>query len=171
MNEREFRRRIVPLQRLMYGTALRIGLCPEDAADTVQETLIKLWRFREGIPEDDAGTRLYCMEALRRESITTLRKQKPKVPLDQVSGIRTPEDRSSAEYRDTRRWIETLIDSLPPDQAKVVRLGSFGGLDNAEIAEVTGLSPANVRQLLSRGRRRLKEMINRKNIPHDNGQG
>lgn len=171
MNEREFRRRIVPLQRLMYGIALKTGMTPDDASDTVQETLIKLWRFREGIPEDDAGTRLYCMAALRRESVTTLRKQKPKVPLDQVSGVRTPEDRSSAEYRDTRRWIETLIDSLPPDQAKVVRLGSFGGLDNAEIAEVTGLSPANVRQLLSRGRRRLKEMINSKNIPHDNGQG
>ena len=139
----------------MYGTALRIGLCPEDAADTVQETLIKLWRFRTGIPEDDTETRYYCMTALRRECITALRGQKTKVPLEVISGVSSPEDRSSAEFRDTRRWIETLIDTLPPDQAKVVRLGSFGGLDNAEIAEVTGLSPANVRQLLSRGRRRL----------------
>ena len=41
MTEKEFRQRVVPLQRLMYGLALKMGMPPDDAADVVQETQIK----------------------------------------------------------------------------------------------------------------------------------
>lgn len=71
-----------------------------------------------------------------------------------------PDDAADAEYRDTRAAIERLIDSLPEGQRTAIRLSSFGGLDNNEIAATTGLSEANVRQLLSRGRRKLRELWN-----------
>ena len=38
MTEQEFRQRVLPLQRLMYGVALKMGMPPDDAADAVQET-------------------------------------------------------------------------------------------------------------------------------------
>ncbi len=72
-----------------------------------------------------------------------------------------PEEDGSAEYRDQRQRIKNLIDSLPPGQRDVLRLSAFGGLDNSEIAEVTGMSESNVRQLLSRGRKRLRELFNK----------
>ena len=52
MGEKEFRQKVLPLQRMMYALALKIGLPPDDAADAVQETMLKLWRGREGIPEE-----------------------------------------------------------------------------------------------------------------------
>ena len=64
-----------------------------------------------------------------------------------------------AEYNDTRRHIEILIDTLPPGQRDAIRMSGFGGLDNSEIAEATGQTENNVRQLLSRGRRRLRELL------------
>lgn len=161
MTEKEFRQRVLPLQRLMYGIALRMGMPPDDAADAVQETQVNLWRHRDGIPEDQDDLRLYSITALRRECISMLRKRKPSVTLDEVTERQAPEEGASAEYRDTRQRMEVLIDSLPPGQCRVVRLSSFGGLDNAEIAEVTGQTETNVRQLLSRGRRRLRELLNK----------
>lgn len=161
MTEKEFRQRIVPLQRLMYSVALRMGMPPDDAADVVQETQVKLWRYRDGIPENDGELRLYSMTALRRECISMLRSRKSSVGIDEVAETPAPEERSSAEYRDTRQRIEILIDSLPPGQGKIIRLSSFGGLDNSEIAEATGQTESNVRQLLSRGRRRLRELLNK----------
>lgn len=88
-----------------------------------------------------------------------LRRKKPSVALEEAAELRAPEETSSTEYRDTRRRIEILIDSLPPGQGRVIRLSSFGGLDNSEIAEATGQTENNVRQLLSRGRRRLRELL------------
>lgn len=159
MTEQEFRQRVLPLQRLMYGVALKMGLPPDDAADAVQETQVRLWRRRDRIPDNDAELKLYCMAALRNECISALRRRKPSVALEEAEQLKTPEEESSAEYRDTRRRIETLIDSLPGSQGKVIRMSSFGGLDNAEIARATGNTENNVRQLLSRGRRRLRELL------------
>lgn len=99
------------------------------------------------------------MAALRNECISAFRRRKPSVALEEAEQLKTPEEESSAEYRDTRRRIETLIDSLPGSQGKVIRMSSFGGLDNAEIARATGNTENNVRQLLSRGRRRLRELL------------
>lgn len=61
MTEKEFRQRVVPLQRLMYGLALKMGMPPDDAADVVQETQIKLWRHRVDIPDDDGALRMYSL--------------------------------------------------------------------------------------------------------------
>ncbi|MDE6488217.1 MAG: sigma-70 region 4 domain-containing protein [Paramuribaculum sp.] len=52
-----------------------------------------------------------------------------------------------------------LMASLPEAQQRVVRLSSVGGCSNDEIAELTGFSPANVRTLLSRGRKRIRELF------------
>lgn len=161
MTEKEFRQRVLPLQRLMYGMALRMGMPPDDAADAVQETQIKLWRHRAEIPDDDGAMRFYSITTLRRECISMMRRQKLAVAIDEAAEIKAPDSPASTEYRDTRHRIEILIDSLPPGQSRVIRLSSFGGLDNAEIAEATGQTEANVRQLLSRGRRKLRELMNK----------
>ena len=65
MTEKEFRQRVLPLQRLMYGLALKMGMPPDDAADVVQETQIKLWRHRVDIPDDDGALRMYSLSTLR----------------------------------------------------------------------------------------------------------
>lgn len=158
MTEQEFRQKVLPLQRQMYGIALRMGIPPDDAADAVQETQIKLWRRRDGIPESDSELRLYCLAAFRNECISMLRRSRPIVGLDEAAELRGDETETT-EYRDMKHRIETLIDRLPAGQSRVIRLSGFGGLDNTEIAEATGQTENNVRQLLSRGRRRLREMI------------
>lgn len=165
MTEQEFRHRVLPLQRAMYGIALRMGIPPDDAADAVQETLLRLWRRREGIPPDPGQSRMYCLAAFRNECVSQLRRSHPSVPLEEAAEIRG-EETEETEYRDTRRHIEILIDSLPRGQRRAVRLSSFGGLDNTEIAVATGQTENNVRQLLSRGRRRLRDLIekNLKNL-------
>ncbi len=158
MTEQEFRQKVLPLQRQMYGIALRMGIPPDDAADAVQETQIKLWRRRDGIPEADSELRLYCLAAFRNECISMLRRSRPIVGLDEAAELRGDETETT-EYRDMKHRIETLIDRLPAGQSRVIRLSGFGGLDNTEIAEATGQTENNVRQLLSRGRKRLREMI------------
>lgn len=161
MTEQEFRQLVIPLQKLMFGIALKMGLRPNDAADAVQETQIKLWRHRDGIPEDPGDLRLYSMAAVRRQCISMLRSRKISVSIEEVSEMPAPEEDGSAEYRDQRQRIKNLIDSLPPGQRDALRLSAFGGLDNSEIAEVTGMSESTVRQLLSRGRKRLRELFNK----------
>jgi len=157
MTEKEFRQRVMSLHRLMYGIAMRMGMHPDDAADVVQDTQIKLWRRRHSIPGKPEETRMYCLGAFRNACISWFRKQRLEDTPDSLPDV--PEDSElSAEYLDTRSTLEQLIDTLPKGQRDTIRLSSFGGLENDEIAQATGLSEANVRQLLSRGRRKLRQL-------------
>ncbi|MDE7414669.1 MAG: sigma-70 family RNA polymerase sigma factor [Muribaculaceae bacterium] len=160
MEEKEFRQRVMPLQRLMYAMALRLGLPPDDAADAVQETQLKLWRGREGIPEDPSGLKAYCITSIRNECLSLLRRRRRETaPLEAATEMGGSVEIPEAEIKDTRRMMEQLIDSLPDGQRRVIRLSSFGEFDVPEISEVTGFTPGNVRQLLSRARKRLREMV------------
>lgn len=149
----------MPLQRLMYGMALKMGMPPDEAADAVQETQIRLWRKRDGIPPDPTETRLYCVAAFRNECVSVLRRRRQMQSLDEVSELKADDTGDPVEQRDTRRRIEQFIDTLPPGQQEAIRLSGFAGLDNAEIAQATGQTEGNVRQLLSRGRRRLRQLL------------
>lgn len=158
MTESEFRQEVMPLQRMMYGIALRMGIPPDDAGDAVQETLLRLWRNRARIPRQVSELRLYCLAAMRNECLSQFRRQRDDSPLEEARTV-AAEPGEDTEFRDTRSRIEVMIDRLPEGQRRVIRLSSFDGLENDEIAVITGQSDNNVRQLLSRGRRRLRQMI------------
>ena len=159
MEEKEFRERIVPLQRLMYGLALKSGLPPEDAADALQEALLNLWRSRGSIPTETYLLRAYCMTTMRNECVSVMRKRRETLPLETAAEIKTAVSADNAESKDTRRHVEKILDTLPENQRKVIRMSSFGEFSVSEISEATGLTAGNVRQLLSRARRSLRNCL------------
>ncbi len=162
MEEKEFRAKVMPLYPRMYALALRLGLPPDDASDIVQETLISLWRGREGIPESPAELTAYCITALRNGTLRRLKHRSPTVPiemaLNEVSELKAP----TVEENDTRNRVENLIENLPRGQQQIIRMSLFAEMEIPEIAQETGYTRDNVRQLLSRGRKRLRELLLRK---------
>lgn len=64
---------------------------------------------------------------------------------------------------DSIAFLHTAISSLPPVQQKVLRLSTYGELSAAEIARIMNLTPENIRQLLSRSRKKLRELF-KKNL-------
>lgn len=158
MSEKDFRERVMPLRRQMFGLALRLGIPPDDAADAVQETLIRLWKRRHELPGTDTELRLYALVSIRNECVSRLRQRRPTESIESAY-TRTSETYDRVEQDDSCRRIECLLTRLPSGQREAIRLSAFAQLDNSEIAAATGQSEANVRQLLSRGRRRLKELM------------
>ena len=159
MEENEVRKRVMTLQRLMFSVAVKTGLPSDDAADVVQETQLRLWRGRQGLPSDSAQLKAYCLTALRNCCISWLRNKRDCLSLEDLPENKYMATPTDVEDKDTRRYIEKAIDSLPPAQREVLKLSSLAGFDNIEIVEATGIKPDNVRQLISRGRRRLKEIF------------
>lgn len=157
MTEKEFREKVLALQNLMYGMAVKSGLPCEDAADAVQETQLRLWRRRQSLPADRQELRRYCLVSMRNACIEWYRRHHDENRLDEVPDPPDIET-DTVEFADTRHKIESLIDTLPAGQRVALRMSGFAGMETAEIAEATGQTEGNVRQLLSRGRKRLKEL-------------
>ncbi|MFO0578492.1 MAG: RNA polymerase sigma factor [Polyangia bacterium] len=63
--------------------------------------------------------------------------------------------------RELLRLVYRELEQLPPGQRAVVRLRDVEELDSAEVSELLGLSDANQRVLLHRGRARLRAALAR----------
>lgn len=69
------------------------------------------------------------------------------------------------ESKESLEIAQRALESLPDNQREVIRLSSYMGCSNEDIAIMTGLTSVNVRALLSRGRRKIREiMIDRYNF-------
>ncbi|NUO49431.1 MAG: RNA polymerase sigma factor [Polyangiaceae bacterium] len=70
---------------------------------------------------------------------------------------RTPED--ILARAETGAEITRLIEALPTAQRVVVTLRDVDGLDSAEVCEILGITEANQRVLLHRGRSKLRSAL------------
>ena len=67
---------------------------------------------------------------------------------------------TQADNRESLQLVTLLMNKLPEQQRQVLQLRAFNECSFEEIESITGLTSVNVRTLLSRGRRRLKELYN-----------
>ena len=66
---------------------------------------------------------------------------------------------SSAEFQDEVEKAMAVLDSLPDQQSKVIRLSIFGGLSHSQIAEATGSSLGTVKTHIRRGLIAMRQKI------------
>lgn len=161
MTESEFEQHILPCYRKMYSTAFVILSDSSEASDVVQEAFTRMWEKRKELGEmkNPEG---YCVTVVRRLCIDRLRRLSVhrSTPLEDVE-LEVASTATSYEDSDSLQMLFSLLNQLPENQREVIKLSSLSGMDNSQIAEATGLSNVNVRALLSRGRRRLRQLFER----------
>lgn len=164
MTEAEFEQTILPCYRKMYAAAYVILSDSSEASDAVQESFSRLWERRDRIAMPDSPE-AYCLTVVRRLSIDRIRRRRALSSLDEGFEVAVAAETTGArvEDADALRHVSSLLASLPESQQRVIKMSSILGMDNREIATATGLSDVNVRTLLSRGRRRLKQLFENNN--------
>lgn len=156
MDSETFRQQIIPLGRPMYGAAFAMLGDREEAADAVQDVMERLWSMRDSL--DGIGSLAgYCMSVLRHEAISRLRRRKHMAEISEIPEPSVPPDESD----ESSVIIDRIIATLPVNQQAVVKMNAFEGLSNEEIANIMDITPENMRQLLSRARRKIRELYQR----------
>lgn len=158
MDSSAFKRLLLPHYKRMYVTAMTMLRDSDDAKDAVQEAFTRLWEKRDDLPNID-NPEAYCVTIIKRICIDRLRQASHFANEVMVENVTIADD--SAEKTDNRESLQEvtrLITLLPEQQQKVLRLRSFNDCSLEEIEQITGLSGVNVRTLLSRARRRLREL-------------
>jgi RNA polymerase sigma-70 factor (ECF subfamily) len=140
---------------LLARCARILGETPE-AEDVAQETFLRF--HRAGLATREPAARLaWIYRTSTRLAIDVWRRRRAGVE------VASPEDgvdgRAGAErIVAARRSLETLRRRLPADELEVAVLSRIDGLDQREIATVTGWSERTVRRLLERLDRRLARL-------------
>ena len=154
-----FKQLLLPLYPRLQRVALRLLGNVEDAEDMVQEVYMKLWSKRDALP-DVKNVEAYCVTLTKNMCIDRLRiAEADKADVDEVPTMLAATDDMEAqvERHDAVEQVKRIIGTLPEHQQQVITLRDMEDCSFEEIAEQTGLTAVNVRMLLSRARRTIRE--------------
>lgn len=158
-----FKQLLLPLYPRLQRVALRLLGNVEDAEDMVQEVYMKLWGKREELP-DVQNMEAYCVALTKNMCIDRLRlAEVDRVDVDDVPlSLAAADDVASLlERQDAVEQVKLIIETLPEKQQQVITLRDIRDCTFEEIEEQTGLTAVNVRALLSRARKTIRERFKR----------
>ena len=121
---------------------MRIGI-REDAEDVVQEALLSVFRrLREKTRMDNVG--LYVIRAVSNACTDYLRRKPLRmVKLDEA--IEIPVSEGDRQIHEEFVRINRMLDSLPTEQAELVRLKCYDDLTFRQIAELQDIPEATAK--------------------------
>ena len=154
-----FKQLLLPLYPRLQRVALRLLGNVEDAEDMVQEVYMKLWSKRDALP-DVKDVEAYCVTLTKNMCIDRLRMAEvEKEDVDEVPIMlaETDDVEAQVERRDAVELVKQIIGTLPEHQQQVITLRDMEDCSFEEIVEQTGLTAVNVRMLLSRARKTIRE--------------
>ena len=144
----------MPLQNKLYREAYRM-LCDQfEAEDAVQNLYLRLWEQREQL-DTLIAPEAYCLKMLRNICIDRWRviRQRDEGTLDDEMLVAdAPPD------NDTKDFIEHFLAGLPEAHRRVMQM-QMQGMPYDEIAALVGLSEGNIRVIISRIRKRFREIF------------
>lgn len=143
----------------IFALALRMTGNRADALDATQDTFVRAYRRSRDFRGDASwGTWLYrigincCRDLLRARSRLPVPEEEPAV--DRPAPASRVDDAAAARV-DVARALELLGD----DFREAVVMHDIGGMPYEDVARATGVSVGTVKSRISRGRRKLAELL------------
>ena len=161
MESSQIKTLFLPCHRKLYAVAWRLTGNAQAAEDLVQETFLRLWTRRQQIVSVEC-VEAYSITTLRRIFYDTKRSKQIEASEREISELHVKDSEDLNQRIDAQdEWqrIRTMILALPDPQGKIMIMRDVEGQTYEEISVETGLTEVNLRSILSRARKRIREQI------------
>jgi len=131
------------------------------AEDMVQETFLKLWMQRDKIERID-NPEAYSITVLRRLFYDKMRTGHLQEVDKDVGSLQVTSSQNISrqlEAADEYQRVRQLISHLPEPQGRIMLMRDVEDRSFEEISIETGLTEVNIRSILSRARKKIREQI------------
>lgn len=160
MELKAFTQRVLPTQGRLFRLAKLFLRNREEAEDTLQEVLLKLWTNRQQLESYQSieafavqMTRNLCLDKLKSKAYQNTSDD---LDLHDVSAEGISPYRQT-ELADSAALMRQLIEALPEQQKLILHLRDVEEYSFEEIQEVTGMTVNNIRVILSRARKEVRD--------------
>lgn len=173
-DQQAMERLLMRAQEVAYRFSLLVCGHADDADDAMQEALLKTYRFASQIKEP-AAFRTWLYRTVKNACLIGRRKRVHEpahlVSLDELmvspdGSVRAMDVEDHGPRPDEfvantrlRRALRQALRKLPPEFRVIVFLREIEGLSTREVAEVVGISEANVKTRLHRARLFLRQQL------------
>jgi RNA polymerase sigma-70 factor (ECF subfamily) len=157
MDAEDFKKVFLPCHKKLYRIAYRFLENQEDAEDMVQETYIKLWQKRSEL-ESLINPESYAVTLLKNSCLDFLKKVKPEISAIYELDIPAIDSLDvQVENKDKLNIIHKILDRLPEQQRQLFQWKIQDNHSDEEIEKLSGLSRGNIKVIISRTRKTIKE--------------
>ncbi len=142
---------------------MRSGLADSAAEEVTQEVMIALWRKASYFDPAKAGASTWVFTIARNLQIDRLRRTRSRTaanvldPSDESEMSPSGEDITLVAERED--GVRKALESLPDDQAAIVRLSFFAEKPHAEIAQQLGIPLGTVKSRVRLALNRLRTLL------------
>ena len=157
MKQEELQSILPQLRPRLVALATRYLNDSDEAEDIVQDAMLKLWMLRKQLIGNVEG---FAVVLVRNLALNRLRRLRRTHTLTEMELIElesmTDSDADRATTDEQVAQLLSLIDTLPDRQRTILRLHDLEGMDYTDLAQLTGMPAAALRQTISRTRRHLR---------------
>lgn len=166
MNNESFREIYSRHYKKLYHMAYRFVYDSSTAEDLVQETYLKLWEKYHSDYNIDNPEAYACI-VLRNTCLNYIKQRRQGTGEFEYLNINdNGQAIANIDDRNTANYIKELILKLPEPQREIMILRHIKGLSYQEMAQQTGIKETNIRVIISRGRKTIRQLFN-KNDDHE----
>ena len=161
MQASDFKQLFLPCHRKLFSVAYRLMSNAQAAEDMVQETFLKLWMQRNKMEKVD-NPEAYSITVLRRIFYDKMRAGHLQEVDKDVGSLQVSSSQNISkqlEEADEYQRIRLLITHLPEPQARIMLMRDIEDRSFEEISIETRLTEVNIRSILSRARKKIREQI------------
>ena len=161
MNHKVFLDYISPFQDKIYRFARRLLVSKDEAEDTSQEILLKLWQQRQKIQEIKnleayamTLTKNLCYDRLKSKSSENISLTNAKYEAENYISLQ-----KQVENNDMIEKVQLIINQLSDQQRMVMQLRDIEQYEFSEIEKITGIKETTLRVILSRARKTVRKKL------------
>ena len=161
MNVDEFVKVFYALHPKLWRVAYALLNDVADAEDILQDAYCKLWSMRAELTEL-RQPEAFCVRLIKNLCLDFIRQPRNRVENESTETLQMIDSTTPADELESKErilQIEAMINRLPEKQRIVLQMRGCGDCSLEEIEAATGETAANVRVLLSRARKTLKNML------------
>lgn len=150
-------------RNMMYWTAYSLLKDTYEAESIVQDAFLLLSGKMDRIEEvESARTSAYLKVIVEHLSVNYLKRKKKVLLLEEVRGECVRDEKGDPGQRDEERALREALEELPYPYYQVLVLQYYLEYSGKEIAETLKKTPANIRQIAKRARKKLKKRMEEK---------
>lgn len=148
-------RRTFPRVYAYVASVLRDRSLAEDVTAQAYE---RAFRKRRSFRSSRGSLEGWLFGIARNAALDELRRRRRRAPLEaDPEDIAAPAADDQADLALRRQAVRAALDGLPPRERELIALKFAGGLSNAELARVLGMSESNAATKLHRTIEKLRE--------------
>jgi len=148
--------------RAAFSLAYRVMGERQAAEDLVQDAFLKLWRSATSYRPERGSVRTWLLSIVRNRGIDQIRSQASRRRTQDKFEASAPRSQPSEAFAETLRnsqrdQVRQALNTLPPEQLKILELAYFSGYTHLQISELVDVPLGTIKGRMRLGLKKMRD--------------